>query len=140
MRKTKIYKLLPIVVGGLALAAWSTIEAAPDGCPAFTSEMIDAAALAMRIDNLDFVDTAFDDSTTPEMVCHIGGESEATLTVEVNENGSHEARVTGFFIGTQGRTVLEASASGLSVAEQQACRKEVRRSFIWKQYCVSALQ
>ena len=139
MLKTKISKWLPLAVAGLGLAAWGTIDAAPVSCPAFTAGMIDAAALTMRINNSLFVDTALDDSNTPEIVCHIGGESDATLSVEVNSGSSHEPRVTGFLIDTEGRTTLEASASGLSVHQETACRKEVLRSFIWKQYCASAL-
>lgn len=112
-------------------------------CPAFTTEMVDAAAMAFSLYPGIDVDTVEDNPSVPSISCILREEGAgARFVVDVNSSGDGDVHVQG--IGRMEDTPdydthLFSGADELSLTEISACRKLVLKSFVWKNYCAPAL-
>lgn len=152
---TKYRKLLwsALAIVGLSTAAVVglpvlSVPAAAGGpnCPAFTSEMVDAAAMAFGLPP-GSMGQARDDATAPSICCRFERPPSAgggLFLIDVNDGTAQEALVLGRN-RTEGepqinfRTQLSSFAEGLSTGEGHGCRAAVLQSFVWNHYCASAL-
>jgi hypothetical protein len=140
-------KFLTLAILAVPLFSVSSTEDAFAGdgtaCPVFTSEMIDAAAMAFGLSPGIAVQAA-EDPTIPYVVCEMSylpaGNS---FVLSVNEADSHVAYVFGEHAVEDDRdydTNLFSYSDELTPAEVRACRAVVLRSFVWKNFCAPALQ
>ena len=153
---TKSRKLLwsALAVVGLSAAAvvGLSVLSAPaaaggPNCPAFTTEMVDAAAMAFGLPP-GTMGEARDDVRAPSIYCRFERPPSAgggLFVVDVNDGSADEAFVRGENRTEDEptinfRTQLRSFAEGLTTGEGHGCRAVVLRSFVWNNYCASALQ
>ena len=134
-----------IVLVGIIPADNSHAGSKKTSCPAFTSSMVDAAAMAFGLFPGGYTSvTAEDDPTIPMIYCNIvGSPTVFTFSAEVNYSDPNFA--IAFGKGAQEDTPsydarLYSGAEDLSIAEMRACRVEILKSFVWKNHCAPFLQ
>ena len=107
-------------------------------CPAFTSAMVDAAAMAFGLSSQRVNFTAGDDPTTPEIFCHAVSDGGAdNFILEVNYSEPNWVVVWGWSAreGEPGETELFSEAEQLSSSQMRACRAAILKTFVWNNYC-----
>ena len=124
-----------VIESGRALAGGSA------NCPAFTTEMVDAAAMAYGL-GPGVTGTAGDDPATPSIFCHLEGVPyPISFKVEVNYSAD-DAIVIGRGL-TEAELLLDTRlfsyAEQLTLSEKHTCRAAVQSSFVWKNYCAPLL-
>ncbi len=138
MTKSKRFKCLPFAALIMSIVGVPALTAGAVDCPAFTSEMVDAALLSMNIDG-DSVTTniglVFDDRAVPEIFCTFTDIPLTRVFVVFAD-----ALGAGVGVGLPSvNFVQHVVLSPLTDQEVRACRSEVLRSFTWKQYCAPVL-
>jgi hypothetical protein len=158
MTKSKNLSWSTLAVAGLAVSSaaviglWvSSSPAAAGGpaCPAFTSEMVDAAAMAfgMPPGSIATVEVR-DDPSLPSVYCRFerplsaGGDR---FVVDVNDGSTGEAFVVGRHRSEDEpevnfRPELFSFAEDLTTGQKHACRAAVQNSWVWNSHCAPALQ
>ena len=133
--------LIIVAVTSNIIESSRALAAGPARCPAFTSEMVDAAAMAYGLGPW-VTGTAGDDPATPSLFCHIEGIPDP-IRFEVEVNYSDD---NAFVIGRglaedipNLDTRLFSIAEELTLSEKHACRAAVQNSFVWRNYCVQLL-
>jgi hypothetical protein len=135
-----------LAVVGLSVFSAPAGAGGPD-CPAFTTEMVDAAAMAFRLPP-GTMGEARDDVRGPSIYCRFERPPSAgggVFVVDVNDTNAQEAFVLGQNRTEDEptinfRTQLASFADGLSTGQGHGCRAAVLQSFVWNQYCVPAMQ
>ena len=111
-------------------------------CPAFTSAMVDAAAMAFKLYPGVHV-IAEDDPTIPSIFCQIDSQGVNGFRVEVNDPELYYAFVMGWgrreSSSNDFDTQLYSEAEQLSWGQMRACRAAILKSFVWKNYCAPEL-
>ena len=108
-------------------------------CPAFTSAMVDAAAMALKLyPGVDV--TAEDDPTEPFIFCHLSECPSCPnfLRIEVNYSIPYRAFAFGWGVAEDTPdydTQLFSGAGELTLGQMNACRKVILKSFVWNNYC-----
>jgi len=119
--------------------------AASGGCPAFTAGMVDAAMLATQYNQEGPVDgLAVDSPTEPIIYCRFVNEDWGYFEVfvgyyEDEEIQGNEARLYGRSPLPRD-TLMTTRVFPLSKAALYACRAQVLKSVVWKNYCRSLMQ
>ena len=138
VRKSSFCKALAAGVFSLSLIGGPAAAAGKSACPAFTSAMIDSAAMVALLAQGNVIVNAKDD-ITPVVVteCQISknsgvGVTFRSFTVEVNDD---EIFVTGRADLGNGllSTILRSDGRGETAAVLHACRAQVLQSFVWNQ-------
>jgi hypothetical protein len=111
--------LLAAAVVGLSVLSAPAAAGGPN-CPAFTTEMVDAAAMAFGLPP-GAMGEARDDGSADEAFVRGQNRTEDEPTINF-------------------RTQLRSFAEGLTAGEGHGCRAAVLQSFVWNNYCASALQ
>jgi hypothetical protein len=112
-------------------------------CPAFTAEMVDAAAMAFGLfPGVGASITVGDDPGVPAIFCNIvGSPSTNGFRLEVNSSEPYQAVVSGWH-QSEGETLnaeLFSLVEQLSLSQMHACRAAILKSFVWNKYCAPAL-
>ena len=119
------------------------------GCPAFNAGMVDAAMLATDYSQQNpLIGGAEDSPADASIVCFWETVADASFFVRVgicegecgSGAGKGEAQIIGISPddlapGADYSTLLRTRVFNLTRAQQQACRAQVLRSFVWQQYC-----
>ncbi len=138
MMNTLIFKALALGLLSLALISGPAVAAGPANCPAFNAAMVDAAAMASDLVNVDPPEILSDNPAGPSISCRFFtdlGFFDVAVGVEVGV-----VAVTGFSeIGGGFTTRLHSVLVGLTRAEVLACRAQVLQSFVWNQHCAPFL-
>jgi len=139
----------PVLICSIfALAVTAAItkseNAIAGGCPAFTTGMVDAAAMAFGLfPDASSYATAGDDPDAPSIFCTIDPSSAPNkFELDVNSLDPDAAFVRGRHADEGGDELnadLFSYAENLSLSQMHACRAVIRRSFVWKNYCAPAL-
>ena len=142
--KSKLVLFCSIFTLAMTVVMFPSDDIKADGvsaCPAFTSAMVDAAALASHLWSPRAFVNAEDDPTTPSIFCHIA-ECESCgndFIVEVNFLNPGQASVSAVGAAEGGTypydTQLLIGSEQLSLGQIQACRKVILKSFVWNNYC-----
>jgi len=137
--KSKLVLFCSIFTLAVTAAMFPSDDIKADGasaCPAFTSAMVDAAAMALKLYSGIGGITAEDDPTEPFIFCQIDEGGFNGFRVEVNDSdafvwgwGQRESSSTDF------DTQLYSEAEQLSLGQMRACRAAILKSFVWKNYC-----
>jgi len=136
--------VLSAAVVGLSVLSAPAAAGGPD-CPAFTTEMVDAAAMAFGLSSDAMVSSVINDPSTPSIGCHLSSVPVGSFVLAVNTQFfTHEASVVGLNGQEEGHPVpfdafLFSFAEGLTLSQEHACRTVVLNSFVWKNYCAPAL-
>lgn len=102
------------------------------GCPVFTSEMVDAAFLAIDYSEENPpLGGAIDDPREPRIGCVLTNDAGNQFRVGV---GDGEAGVEAFDTAVTD-TTLRTKRFNLSPGESHACRAQILGSFVWREYC-----
>jgi len=128
---------------GLSVLSAPAAAGGPD-CPAFTTEMLDATALAFGLlDMGNTVNAVRDDPSLPSIFCFLERPSNnAFFIVNVNDGGMHKASTHG--VNSQEGGDLNAQLFSLfegvlTTGQEHACRAAVLKSFVWQRHCAPAL-
>lgn len=133
-------------VVGLSLLTAPAAAGGPN-CPGFTTEMVDAAAMAFGLPP-GTMGEARDDVSAPSIYCRFQRPPSAgggVFVVDVNDANPNEAFVLGQNRTEDEptinfRTQLRSFAEDLTAGEGHGCRAAVLQSFVWNNYCAPALQ
>lgn len=140
VRKNRLFKALAAGVFSLSLIGGSAAEAGQSrGCPVFNAAMVDAAALVVNLGRNVTVGRVLDEPSTGTIECRIFQTfGSSTFQVEVNDE---EVFVTGrSIVGGSIQTNLSSSdRGGRSLRVRHACRAQVLRSFVWREFCAPEL-
>jgi hypothetical protein len=115
---------------------------AAGNCPAFNSGMVDAAMMATDYSQPEpVIGVAEDSSSESSIYCQWENGNEGEFLVAVGDGealleggSSYPARNQGY------ATFMRTRVFNLSPVEQNACRKEVLKSFVWNQHCKPLMQ
>ena len=131
---------------GLLALPFPAAAGGPPHCPAFTTGMVDAAAMAFGLDPgiVNFIVEVDDDPNASSLVCDIETQfNNGRFLVVVNTSSfPHEASVLGQHREEADDPLsaqLFSFAEGLSSSQEHACRAAVLKSFVWNKYCAPAL-
>lgn len=139
-------KLNTKVIFGILLIVFSSvpIHSIAGGCPAFTSDMVDAAFLATEYNQEEPVEgMAVDHPDLPFLFCEFVNNDDGYYVVFVGHNNKEPVGNKAHLYARSPRvrnTLLRTYLYHLSGAELHACRAQVVASFVWKQYCVPLMQ
>lgn len=149
--KNLLWSALAVVGLSAAAVAGLSVLSAPaaaggPNCPAFTTEMVDAAAMALGLPP-EAMGEARDDVSAPSIYCRFERPPSAgggLFVIDVNDGGTHEALILGQNRTedepeSNFRTQLYSFAEGLTTGEKHGCRAAVLQSFVWNRYCAPAL-
>ena len=137
----KDFRICRFLILTLALSVNLVEEvAAGQACPVFTSEMIDAAAMASNLSrNGSYNGTASYDPVWPNIRCEFQSASlSESFAIRINTGEEAGlASVYGIFSdpATSDLTHLASSGQLTSQAEVRACIAEALRSFVWNNFC-----
>ena len=138
-----ICSLLILTVTAVMIKSEDAIAGGNSACPAFTTEMVDAAAMAFGLTPDRAVTISVgDDPSVPTIYCNIvGAPSIDRFDLEVNSSmtyvyGGHRAEEDP---PLDFSAELFSYGEQLSVSQMHACRSAILRSFVWRNYCAPAL-
>ena len=139
--KSKILMVTGLLLFALLVAP---INVYANGCPAFTSSMIDAAFLATEYSQVDpVVGEANDSPNAPSIFCEFTNDDDGYFVVFVGYEDDFEPPGNiAHLIGSspvnalpEFDTYMRTLVPNLTEAEVRACRAQVLASFTWKQHC-----
>ena len=138
-----ICSIFALAVTAAIIKSENAIAGGPSACPAFTTGMIDAAAMAFGLSPGAGLSVAVeDDPNTPSISCIIVEALPNIFELEVNSSDPYSAFVRGQHAQEGGDNLnaeLFSYGEQLSVGQMHACRAVILRSFVWKNYCAPLL-
>ncbi|MGB5179494.1 MAG: hypothetical protein WBP44_12275 [Gammaproteobacteria bacterium] len=141
----QLYSLIALTISAGIFQADNCYAGNKTPCPAFNTGMVDAAAMAFGLSPGAYTSIAVEnDPTLPMIYCKIiGAPTSFVFRADVNYSDPNYAEVFGkgsIEDDPDYDTRLYSDALQLSPAQMRACRTEILKSFVWKNYCAPALQ
>ena len=140
-----LYSLISLTMSVSIIQADNSFAGGKTSCPAFNSGMVDAAAMAFGLYPGGYSSIVVeDDPTIPVIYCNMLGSPSPLIEfrADVNYSEPNYAEVRGEGIVEDDPnydTFLNSAAGQLSKAQMRACRAEILKSFVWKNYCAPSL-
>ena len=140
MKQPRTYRALALALLSFALTGAPAMAAGQASCSVFTASMVDAAALASGLSNVDPPTIIVDDPMLPHLECFFTTSQGFFQVIVENAPGAGQIVLQGESnVFGDSDTRLLVGQFDQSRPEFYACRSQVLQTLVWNTYCAPHL-